>query len=881
MTTSTGEPEMEHSGHLLEAGWLTVQPREGIVHPNSTLELNIRYFPGIAGKFLEVFNIEIGHLPPVPITVSGYGVFPQVYLNVPRPSIDHLSVMLCYEAIAAMTPDFLVFVEDIKVWCHPDDKSFEHDIPKPERKVLKREGWCIISYKMKFPSPMDIDLAIERMMACKHIQTNPLILSDHTLLQKTSCIPQFYTPPYFVNFGYVLPETLVHYTVLALNYGPTDVFMRLVNNFKKTGILNAGFTIQFSKVKLRVGETFPIHVIFFAPLEQYPERKHDLSYTIYLEVAHGPRIPISVNAVVTRPYVETSVDVLEFEEVLCGQSKMMNFILKNTGLITCEWKASLEEVRRKPKKYKEKIPKQPCMFYLRTNAGLLQPNEEILFDIFLEPQRSLAINWNLIITVEHNTIETFVVNLRGAGVTPELKIENPYLEFNPALPFSNNSTKIFKIQNLCPFPIEFLFSDLDEQIFEEERILRLLCQYYSSNDLYIPPRLPGKELPSAFKSFYEEFLQEAISELMKLEEKEETEMLSQQLLPSPRFEKKQKKKKIKTVTTEPVEQSEQDLKNVPAYIIPEETENVLLQYVHKQLEMRRQGEFVEVKDPIRSAIIESKGPYPPSDSTALKEGIVIIFHGAPYTDYQYAANKMARACNIPVINIDSLIIEALVSNKTDSCGKINAIVDEAFKDVADPDVNLLRTSEPTQEDLIDEVKSKIDMIISGGTSPKSGKSKKSPAKSNKSGSSFKSTSTKKGKRGKQEPDTLLSIPEELLTDALRQEMLDYSTGFLIEHLNSIFLRRPLVALNAILKAVGNTKYIHGIIVYNSFEMQDIYLSMQKEAEVKRQEELRLAKLEYFDEISSEELENLSQEDKLLYKNEYLAKRKERTTERLR
>lgn len=121
----------------------------------------------------------------------------------------------------------------------------------------------------------------------------------------------------------------------------------------------------------------------------------------------------------------------------------------------------MKEVRRKPKKYKEKIPIQPCMFYLKTTSGILQPNEEFLFDIFFEPIKSLVIDWVLIITVE-NSSETFVVHLNGVGIMPELQFSSNNLEFTSALPFTNESIKTIKITNPCSFPIEFYFSDFDK-----------------------------------------------------------------------------------------------------------------------------------------------------------------------------------------------------------------------------------------------------------------------------------------------------------------------------------------------------------------------------------------------------------------------------------
>lgn len=139
---------MEHSGNLLETGWLTIQPKNGFIDPNTTLNLMIRYFPGVAGKFLESFHLEIGHLPPIKITVSGYGVFPQIYLTVPRPAIKEYPLFTSYESIASITPDFLEYVEDVKVWYQADNLMFEHDIPKKERKELKKDGWVIITHEV-------------------------------------------------------------------------------------------------------------------------------------------------------------------------------------------------------------------------------------------------------------------------------------------------------------------------------------------------------------------------------------------------------------------------------------------------------------------------------------------------------------------------------------------------------------------------------------------------------------------------------------------------------------------------------------------------------------------------------------------------------------
>lgn len=121
----------------------------------------------------------------------------------------------------------------------------------------------------------------------------------------------------------------------------------------------------------------------------------------------------------------------------------------------------------------------------------------------------------------------------------------------------------------------------------------------------------------------------------------------------------------------------------------------------------------------------------------------------------------------------------------------------------------------------------------------------------------------------------------MLEDALKYTLAKYTSGFLIDDLNSIFLKKPLQALMSLLRAIGNTKYIQCVIIYNSFEQQNAYLDLLQEFELKKEEERKSQKLKYFDEITEQEFEKLSEEDLALYKNVYLAERKERTAERLK
>lgn len=69
----------ELEGYILE-----LLPSNKVLEPDEEAEVQVVVQPGILGHFQRVFLLEIGHLPHIPIKVYGWGVIPQVYLNLPR-----------------------------------------------------------------------------------------------------------------------------------------------------------------------------------------------------------------------------------------------------------------------------------------------------------------------------------------------------------------------------------------------------------------------------------------------------------------------------------------------------------------------------------------------------------------------------------------------------------------------------------------------------------------------------------------------------------------------------------------------------------------------------------------------------------------------------
>lgn len=258
------------------------------------------------------------------------------------------------------------------------------------------------------------------------------------------------------------------------------------------------------------------------------------------------------------------------------------------------------------------------------------------------------------------------------------------------------------------------------------------------------------------------------------------------------------------------------------------------------------------------------------------------------------ANRVGLKMGFPVMNIDQLIYESLAENENLASIKVNEIIDKTFIDIAS-ETDLL-----AQEDPLDYIEHKVALILSGkqkkkkpkkekGSSSKGSKSNKS-SKSGKTGQSGKSKSkkTKKSKSSKsgkskkakapKDPETFMKLPEELFYEIVKYKIQNFG-AIVVESLKSVFLRRPLLALNSILRGVGNVRYIHFYLLSYTFEQCKIYEDNKKRIE-EEEDSARLAyRILEILHMDQEEYEALSEEDKLLFKQSILVQRKQQSLER--
>ncbi|CAG4998369.1 unnamed protein product [Parnassius apollo] len=209
----------------LNATILEVVPPEKVLHPDEGIDIKVIMRPGVLGYFKRVFLLEIGHQPIIPIEVFGWGVIPQVYLSIPRLNI----------------------IEDV------------------------------------FPSIMDIEMSIERILLINYLNKHPEVLNAaaQSTVTRTRPISGFTSTPYVIDFGVVITGSTVHYTVEAINYGPTITKLHLSKNTSIPDWLSLKLC-----GKLNPGEVGRIDVTFSPTTVGFPDPEQCVETVINLEVTY-------------------------------------------------------------------------------------------------------------------------------------------------------------------------------------------------------------------------------------------------------------------------------------------------------------------------------------------------------------------------------------------------------------------------------------------------------------------------------------------------------------------------------------------------------------------------------------------------------------------
>ncbi|XP_026670106.1 hydrocephalus-inducing protein homolog [Ceratina calcarata] len=385
--------------------------------------------------------------------------------------------------------------------------------------------------------------------------------------------------------------------------------------------------------------------------------------------------------------------------------------------------------------------------------------------------------------------ETETIALTGRGIEKNLNVVESNIRFVPTIPFTEIQEVIFTVENACNYPVEFFWHHLDETFQMEEYISRVLLYYYDTKEILLPPRQPGEPIAWQLVQFYNQLVNEMAHTLIadKLEEEEGLlgeEDVQFKGLDRKRTERrgkftfrKKSRKRIgkasrrftarkntarssrrgkKNDAFSDVSSVESDRKDCPHFMDmdeamaepvplptndPDEIQQLLYCYIdtlHMEPDFQKR-----MKDPVQE-LFESIEPRSNAlndlqDSATPEKRVCIIFHGAPFTEYQETACRSARVLGVPVLSIDKAITEVIGLGESACCIQLRQIIDDAYENYTQAYQAYLQLVE--QEGLEIESPSSVGSPDRKKRSPRAKSSKSGSSKSPKRSKTPKSVQT--------------------------------------------------------------------------------------------------------------------------------------------
>lgn len=129
-----------------------------------------------------------------------------------------------------------------------------------------------------------------------------------------------------------------------------------------------------------------------------------------------------------------------------------------SGGILCLFTAFIKNPQLKLKNNNREI------FFVKQTEVILGVNDKMLYDVYFEPNWMGIVKADLIIQVS-GIDQEYIIQLRGYGLEPVLRISDQYLNFPNVLPYVDDADKFIKIWNVGKIPLEFCFSDYDKYYY--------------------------------------------------------------------------------------------------------------------------------------------------------------------------------------------------------------------------------------------------------------------------------------------------------------------------------------------------------------------------------------------------------------------------------
>ncbi|XP_043670273.1 hydrocephalus-inducing protein homolog [Vespula pensylvanica] len=304
-------------------------------------------------------------------------------------------------------------------------------------------------------------------------------------------------------------------------------------------------------------------------------------------------------------------------------------------------------------------------------------------------------------------LELQTIALTGHGIERKLDINESSIKFLPTIPYMEIQEREFTIENNCEYPIEFFWHHLDDRFIHEDLIAKILTHYYDVKEILLPPRKVAEGIPTILIEFYNDLVNEIAKEqksdeinyIEEEEEEDDQRVLNKEINKKTSIAKKKKKqnKRLGDVSLKLKLRKVSNLKRKkslngsvtlwdikkdrPSMIDQLNIEKLLLDHIsnlHKGPNFHK-----TMKDPVKCLFdeleLQSMLTEKLEESEKPEKKVCIIFHGAPFTAYQETACRSARALGIPVLSIDTAILEIAAFSKSECSVKLRQAINEIYQ----------------------------------------------------------------------------------------------------------------------------------------------------------------------------------------------------------
>ncbi|EHB15465.1 Hydrocephalus-inducing protein-like protein, partial [Heterocephalus glaber] len=848
-----------------------IVPLSGFISSYRKQVLKVYYLPGIPEIFQRRFQIQIAHLDPENITLSGEGIFPRISLDLPRNLQGN---------------------EKYKTFLHQARKDAEKEYNKNEThshsEMVTEEMPEDESSELSAYLQMKVDQLIIQAYALEHQKTVIPDPTENTCFSHWSRrkLAKVQLPEYILDFGYIVLGDVQTHIIKITNTSHFPVSFHA----EKRVLRDTGFSTELDRVKnLPYYETETFEIRFDPQGANLPVGSKEILLPI--KVVGGPTVHICLRAKVIVPAMTLSCGKVEFAAIQCGQCMVETIQLSNHLQVPCEWfvhspKPINKLEKHMPKYLRRKLhaelkPKSQ-IFEIQPTSGILDPDEMANVQVKFMPKEEKFYSQTLMFQIAQSA-QKLTLLVHGQGLEPHLEFSPSVLELGPLLPLASGDEAEVTVKNPCNFPVEFYSLEFDRQYLLEEKILRQLKGYDSYNTLLLPPRTPGENLPPELYEYFKE-IKKPKEEQMKaknLESLAQDNELEELTVSGTSASTKRTSVSQGISVTSYFENQHNLLTESKAYTDEDEDEDSLEKLIFQTDKIQRSHshsaeEVGEVEsNPVSKAIARHLGIDISAEGCMAKsrKGIAIIIHGTPLSGKTPNAISIAKYYSAACLSIDSIVLEAISDSSSipgmrarELC--IRATIEQSIKEEDDSTQeasggqSATVPSQPSSENL-GKFTSEITLVT---PEIKPGKSMhgsvllpKSKPESHSSGSQKQHHQHQSetpqipsspllgptqrrlsvsASIGGETGLTSCVFPDELLTQILteRIQLSDCYQGVVFDGLDTLFSWSTTAALRCLLKAIGSREHIYVLNMAQDFMDMKAQEKARKEQEEHKHKE---------------------------------------------